>query len=93
LTARADPAGGLLATAELLGGLGILIAFAALLLAPAAVRVVGEVPWILGALPTPQFGINPHYGASARYLPSLAVLVTCAALPLCYRCLASRRQD
>lgn len=88
-----DPAGRLLEALELLGGLGILIAFVVLLLAPAAVRFVGELPWMLGALPTPQFGINPHHGASARYLPSLVVLVACAVLPLCYRWLASRRRD
>jgi len=88
-----DSTGRLLAAFELLGGLGILTAFVVLLLAPAAVRFVGELPWLLGALPTPQFGINPHHSASGRHLPPLLVVAVCAALPLCYRWLASRRRD
>ena len=82
----------LLAMMELLGGLGILVGFLVVLFIPALARLVAELPWILGGLQLPAFGINPHHAAGARHAPSLLVLLACAGLLVCYRWLASRRR-
>ena len=83
----------LLATLELLAGVGTLAGFLLLLFIPALSRLATELPWIVGGLQVPAFGINPHHAAGARNVPSLLVLVACTALLLCYRWLASRRRN
>ena len=84
----------LLAGLELLIGLSMLLGFLLVLLVPGAVRFALELPWVLGAPSTPPgFGLNPHWFAEARYVPSLVALTGCAVLALCYRWLMSRRRE
>jgi hypothetical protein len=81
------------AVLELAFGLAMLIGFVGLLLLPAGLRVLTELPWTIG-LPhsLPGFGINPHHLAEARHAPALVVLGGCAGLAVCYRWLQSRRR-
>jgi uncharacterized BrkB/YihY/UPF0761 family membrane protein len=84
----------LLASVELVIGLGMLVGFVVLLLVPALGRVIVELPWTVGTpRALPGFGVNPHWVAEARYAPSLVVLSACAALAVCYRWLTSRRRS
>ncbi len=79
---------------ELLGGLSVLAAFVLLLVGPAAIRLAGELGWLLGSFPlTLSFGLHPHRLAEARYVPSLMFLGGSAALLVCYRWLSSRRRS
>ena len=84
----------ILAVVELAVGAGMLAGFMLLLVVPALLTGLLELPWAF-AMPTslPGFGLNPHHFAGARYVPSLAVLAACAAVAVCYRWLASRRRD
>ncbi len=83
----------LLAAIELVIGLAMVIGFLVILVAPAAARLLIELPWALGTPSTlPGFGVNPHVFAEARYAPSLVVLSAGAALAVCYRWLTSRRR-
>ena len=82
----------LFAALELLIGLGMLVGFVVFLLAPSVVRLLAELPWMLGGLQVPGFWIHPHRVAEARLMPSLLVLGSCAALLVCYRWLSSRRR-
>lgn len=84
---------GLLATIELAMGLGMLASFVLLLLVPAAAQLLLELPWAIGALRMPAFGIHPHWVAEARYAPALVVLAGFTALVACCRWLASRRRS
>ena len=83
----------LCAIVELLAGLGMLVGFLLVLFVPALSRLATELPWIVGGLQVPTLGINPHHVAGARQVPSLLVLVACAALLVCYRWLSSRRRN
>ena len=83
-----------LATLELLIGLGMLLGFIVVLLIPAVVHLLFELPWAIGTpRALPSFGVNPHLIAEARYAPSLVVLAAGAALAVCYRWLTSRRRS
>ena len=79
---------------ELVIGLGMLTAFVVVLLVPALVRLLFELPWAIGTPRVlPGFGIHPHWIAEVRYAPSLMMVGILAALAVCYRWLTSRRRS
>ena len=83
----------LLQSVELAVGLGMLLWFVALLLVPGLVAFLHELPWLLGGIRVPLFGVNPHYIAGANVSPPVVVLCACLGLAACYRLLAARRRD
>lgn len=82
------------AAVELALGLGVFVWFVGLLVAPAVLVGIVDLPWLLRApprLPLPTFGLNPHVLAGASIHPSLVIILGCATLTLCFRWLMGRR--
>ncbi len=85
-------ASNLLQSVELAVGLGMLLWFVAFLLAPGIVGFLHELPWLVGGIRVPLFGVNPHFFAGARLSPSVVVLCAGLSLAICYGLLAARRR-